>query len=106
ALYFFGAVDEVHAVLDVPREQGETFGVITLRFASGARGVIEVNQHGPLRMFEDEIEIVGTEAALRLPGLESKLNQRGCYLEFSAQAGHTVAIEEEDWARTVHKCVW
>ena len=71
ALHLFGPVREVRAVLDVPREQGETFAVVVLVFESGALGLIEANQHGPPGTFDDEIEITGSDATLRLAGLES-----------------------------------
>jgi hypothetical protein len=61
----------VHAVLDVPRQRGETFAVAVLEFASGALGVIEANHHGPRGTLDDEIEIVGSDAILRLGGIES-----------------------------------
>ncbi len=60
ATFFFGPVAACHAVMDAPRESGETLAVITLQFESGAWGVIEANQHGPEGMFEDEIEIIGS----------------------------------------------
>ena len=50
---------------------GETFAVAVLEFASGARGIIEANHHGPRGTFDDEIEIVGSDAILRLGGIES-----------------------------------
>jgi predicted dehydrogenase len=105
ATFFFGPVAGCHAVLDVPRNRGETFAVITLRFASGALGVIEANQHGPASMFEDEIEIVGSEAALRLPGLESPLGHRDALLEFSSGTWRAVPVPDDDWASTVRKSV-
>jgi predicted dehydrogenase len=71
AMHLLGPVGDVHAVLDRPREQGEEFAVVTLQFESGALGVIEANYHGPPWTFDDEIEIVGTDATLRLAGAES-----------------------------------
>lgn len=105
ATYFFGPVAECHAVLDATREERETMAVITLRFESGAWGVIEANQHGPERMFEDEIEIIGTKAALRLPGVESKFRNRETMWEFVDRAWHAVPVEGESWAETVSKSV-
>jgi predicted dehydrogenase len=54
-----------------PRRQGEAFAVAVLQFSSGALGIIEANHHGPPGTFDDEIEITGTDATLRLPGIES-----------------------------------
>jgi predicted dehydrogenase len=105
ATFFFGPVTACHAVMDAPRESGETLAVITLRFASGAWGVIEANQHGPEGMFEDEIEIIGSEAALRLPGVESKYGHRDNLLEFRANEWRGVPVDPDDWAATVRKSV-
>ena len=52
-------------------QQGETFAVVILVFGSGALGIIEANHHGPPGTFDDEIEIIGSGATLRLAGLES-----------------------------------
>jgi UDP-N-acetylglucosamine 3-dehydrogenase len=71
ALHLFGPVRDVHAVLDVPGRQGETFAVATMLFKSGALGILEANHHGPPGTFDDEIEIVGSDAILRLAGIES-----------------------------------
>jgi UDP-N-acetylglucosamine 3-dehydrogenase len=66
APYFFGPVREVRAVLDAPRQQGETFAVVVLVFESGALGLIEAHHHGPPGTIDDEIEIIGSQATLRL----------------------------------------
>jgi predicted dehydrogenase len=105
ATFFFGPVTACHAVMDVPRDSGETIAVITLRFASGAWGVIEANQHGPDGMFEDEIEIVGSKAALRLPGVESVYGHRDTLLEFREGQWLSVALDPDDWVATVRKSV-
>jgi predicted dehydrogenase len=105
ATFFFGPVTAVHAVMDAPRQSRETYAVVALRFASGAWGVIEANQHGPDDMFEDEIEIVGSEAALRLPGVESVYDHRDALLEFRAGQWRSVPLDADDWATTVQKSV-
>ena len=43
ALHLFGPVRDVHAVLDKPGHEGEMLAVATLRFESGAYGILEVN---------------------------------------------------------------
>ena len=71
ALHFFGPVQGVHAVLDVDPHRGESFAVAVLQCATGALGLIEASQHGPPTTFDDEIEITGSDATLRLGGIES-----------------------------------
>ena len=108
ALFFFGPVRGVHAVLDAPRQQGETFAVAILEFASGALGVIEANHHGPPGTFDDEIEITGTDATLRLGGIES--------LSFGYRTGaplsifrdgrwSQVPVRDDDWQTSVQASV-
>jgi len=72
ALHFFGPVRGVRAILDSPGRQGDTFAVVILEFMSGALGVIEANHGGPPGTFDDEIEITGSAATLRVAGLESR----------------------------------
>ena len=72
APYFGGAIDEVLALTDGTATAAEDQAVIALRFASGALGVIDVNYHGPAGMFDDSIEIVGTEGALYISGCEAE----------------------------------
>src|SRR4029077_20039405 len=108
ALFFFGPVRGVHAVLDAPRQQGETCAVAILEFASGALGVIEANHHGPPGTFDDEIEITGTDATLRLGGIES--------LSFGSRTGaplsmfrdgrwSQVPVRDDDWQTSVQTSV-
>lgn len=105
ALNLFGRVSDCKAVLDVPRDQGEGFAIVALLFESGAWGVIEVSKDGPEGFFEDEIEIVGTIAALRIAGLESNLNERDFFLEFNDQRWNRHSIEADSWSDTVQKSV-
>jgi predicted dehydrogenase len=102
ALFFFGPVRDVHAVLDVPRQRGETFAVAVLEFASGALSIIEANHHGPRGTFDDEIEIVGSDAILRLGGIESLSfgYRSGAALSMSRDGRWTeVAVDGDDWQR-------
>ena len=108
ALYFFGPVREVHAVLDVPRQQGETFAVAILEFESGALGIIEANHHGPPGTFDDEIEITGSDATLRLPGIESLFigYRTGAPLwMFRDRQWTEVPVPEDDWQTSVQASV-
>ena len=108
ALYFFGPVREVRAVLDVPRPQGETFAVVILVFRSGALGLIEANHHGPPGTFDDEIEITGSEATLRLAGLESLFvgYRSGPALSmFRDRQWQEVPVRPDDWPTSVQASV-
>ena len=108
ALFFFGPVRGVHAVLDAPRQQGETFAVAILEFASGALGVIEANHHGPPGTFDDEIEITGTDATLRLGGIESlSVGYRtGAPLSmFRDGRWSQVPVRDDDWQTSVQASV-
>jgi predicted dehydrogenase len=108
ALHFFGPVREVRAVIDAPRQQGETFAVVVLEFASGARGVIEANDHGPPWTFDDEIEIIGSDATLRLAGLESLFvgYRSGPALSmFRDRRWQEVPVPTDDWAASVRSGV-
>jgi predicted dehydrogenase len=108
ALYFFGPVREVRAVLNSPWQQGETFAVVILEFESGARGIIEANHHGPPGTFDDEIEITGSDATLRLAGLEalSVGYRSGPALSmFRDRQWREVPVPPDDWSATVQASV-
>jgi predicted dehydrogenase len=108
ALHFFGPVRDVRAVLDVPRQKGETFAVVVLEFRSGARGLIEANHHGPPGTFDDEIEITGSDAILRLAGLESLFigYRSGPALSmFRDRQWREVPVRPDDWPTSVRASV-
>jgi predicted dehydrogenase len=108
ARHLFGPVREVRAVLDVPREQGETFAMVILVFECGARGLIEANQHGPPGTFDDEIEITGSDATLRLAGLESLfVGYRGgpALSMFRDRQWQEVPVRPDDWTASVQASV-
>ena len=108
ALFFFGPVRDVHAVLDLPRQRGETFAVAVLEFGSGALGIIEANHHGPRRTFDDEIEVVGSDAILRLGGIESLSfgYRSGAALSmFRDRQWTEVAVRADDWQASVQASV-
>jgi UDP-N-acetylglucosamine 3-dehydrogenase len=108
ALHLFGPVREVRAVLDAPREQGETFAVVILVFESGARGLIEASQYGPPGTFDDEIEITGSDATLRLAGLESLFvgYRSGPALSmFRDRQWREVPVRPDDWPTSVQASV-
>ena len=108
APYFFGPVREVRAVLDAPRQRGETFAVVVLVFESGALGLIEANQHGPPGTIDDEIEITGTDATLRLAGLESLFfgYRPGPALSvFRDRQWREIPVRPDDWETSVQASV-
>jgi predicted dehydrogenase len=108
ALYFFGPVRGVRAVLDSPWQRGETFAVVILEFQSGARGIIEANHHGPPGTFDDEIEITGSDATLRLAGLEalSVGYRSGPALSmFRDRQWREVPVPPDDWSASVQASV-
>ena len=108
ALNFFGPVREVRAVLDAPRQQGETFAVVIMVFESGALGLVEANHHGPPGTIDDEIEIVGSEATLRLAGVESLFfgYRSGPALSmFRDRQWREVPVPPDDWAASVRASV-
>jgi predicted dehydrogenase len=108
ALHFFGRVREVRAVLDAPRRQGETFAVVILVFESGALGLIGANHHGPSGIFDDEIELTGSDAILRLAGLESLFvgYRTGPALSmFRDRQWREVPVRPDDWRTSVQASV-
>lgn len=108
ALNFFGPVREVRAVLDAPRQQGETFAVVIMVFESGALGLIEANHHGPPGTIDDEIEIAGSEATIRLAGVESLFfgYRSGPALSmFRDRQWREVPVPPDDWAASVRASV-
>jgi hypothetical protein len=108
ASYLFGPVRGVRAVLDVPRGQGEKFAVATLQFESGALGVIEAHYYGPPWTFDDETEIIGTDAILRLAGSESLYGgYRGgpALTMFRDGQWSEVPVPDDDWRSSVEASV-
>jgi UDP-N-acetylglucosamine 3-dehydrogenase len=92
----------------VPGPQGETFAVVILEFRSGARGIIEANHHGPPGTFDDEIEITGSDATLRLAGLESLFvgYRTGTALSmFRDRRWREVPVRADDWPTSVQASV-
>ena len=105
---FLGPPTFVSAVIDVPRESGETIANVVLRFQSGAIAVIEANQNGPEGSFNDEVEVVGDDATLYSPGIEAlNLGYRQgpplrCYRN---RAWATVDVPQDDWTGSVRKSI-
>jgi len=64
-----GAVKAVTAVMDEPRR--EDLYTILFEFESGALGTIDATYHGPDGLFDDQIEVVGTDAIVKVTGCEA-----------------------------------
>ena len=82
--------------------------MVILGFESGARGLIEANQHGPPGTFDDEIEITGSDATLRLAGLESLfVGYRGgpALSMFRDRQWREVPVQPDDWTASVQASV-
>lgn len=103
ARHLFGEIVEARALTDRPLGEGEDQAVLALRFASGALGVIDANYHGPAGMFDDAIEIVGSDAALYLSGCEAEFEsfRTGPALRRFDGAWHEERVPPGNWADSV-----
>ena len=107
APYFGGAIDKVIALTDGTATAAEDHAVVALRFASGALGVIDVNYHCPAGMFDDSIEIVGTEAALYVSGCEAEFEgfRTGPALRRYDGEWHEEPVDPGNWADSVSESI-
>jgi UDP-N-acetylglucosamine 3-dehydrogenase len=71
ARYLFGEIASLRSMLDVPGPEGESLALVWMEFESGAHGLLEATYWGPAGMFDDSVEIIGSEGLLRLGGLEA-----------------------------------
>lgn len=103
ARHLFGEIEELRSLTDRPRADGEDGAIVALRFASGALGVIDAGYHGPPGMFDDAVEIVGTEGALYLSGCEAEFEgfRTGPALRRYDGAWHDERVDSGDWADSV-----
>jgi len=103
ARHLGGEVEEVVALTDRDRAAGEDRAVVALRFADGALGVIDASYHGPAGMFDDSIEVVGTEGALYLAGCEAEFEgfRTGPALRRYDGSWHEVHVKPGNWADSV-----
>jgi UDP-N-acetylglucosamine 3-dehydrogenase len=103
----FGEISEVCAILDAPRERGEDVAVVSLRFSSGAFGVIEANYHSPNGAFDDAIEVTGSEATLYLSGCEAEFVgfRTGPALRRYDGSWHDERVPPGSWDDSVHASV-
>jgi len=79
-----------------------------IRAGKNVLGVIEANHHGPPGTFDDEIEITGTGATLRLGGIESLFfgYRAGAPLSmFRDGRWSQVPVRDDDWQTSVQASV-
>jgi predicted dehydrogenase len=103
ARYLFGEVSGVSAVVDRPADQGEDLAIVTLRFESGALGVIEANYHCPPGAFDDAVEVVGTQAILFISGCEAEFEgyRTGPALRRYDGTWHDERVAPGNWSDSV-----
>jgi UDP-N-acetylglucosamine 3-dehydrogenase len=103
ARYLFGEVADVRAVVDAPASEGEELAIVTLRFESGALGVIEANYHCPPGAFDDAVEVVGTEGILFISGCEADFEgyRTGPALRRYDGAWHDEPVAPGNWSDSV-----
>jgi UDP-N-acetylglucosamine 3-dehydrogenase len=100
-----GPVRAVTAVMDDPGRE-DLYSVV-FEFESGAVGTIDATYHGPAGLFDDQIEVVGTEAIARVTGCEALFE--------GFAAGSAMAVwrdgvwaqhdTDDDWAGSVKRSV-
>ena len=103
----FGEISELHAMSDRPGGDGEDQAIVALRFANGAFGVIDANYYGPPGMFDDSVEIVGSEGALYLSGVEAEFEgfRTGPALRRYDGAWHDERVAPGNWASSVNASI-
>lgn len=103
ARHLFGEILEASAVMDKPQTVGEDQAVVSLRFVNGALGVIDASYHGPAKMFDDAVEIVGTEGALYISGIEAEFEgyRTGPALRLYDGSWRDLPVPGGDWADSV-----
>ena len=107
ARFLGGEIRELRSMTDRTRSQGEDQAVVILRFENGALGVIDVNYHGPQGMFDDSVEIVGSEGALYISGCEAEFEgfRTGPALRRFDGAWHDERVEPGNWADSVRASI-
>jgi len=102
-----GEVSEIAAFADAPRARGEDLAVVSLRFASGALGVIEANYHCPPGAFDDAIELCCAAGMLYISGCEADFEgfRTGPALRRYDGAWHEEHVAPGGWEESVHASV-
>ena len=100
-----GRIQAVTAAMDQPG--GEDLYSIILEFESGAIGTIDATYHGPPGLFDDQIEVVGTEAIARVTGCEALFEgfAVGPALRIWRDGAWTELTSKDNWAESVKKSV-
>jgi len=100
-----GPVAAVTARMDRPG--GEDLYSIVLEFASGALGTIDATYHGPAGLFDDQIEVVGTDAIARVAGCEALFEgfASGAAMAVWRDGTWTEYGADDDWAGSVKASV-
>ncbi len=104
---FCGEVCELAAIADAPPSRGEELAVVTMRFRSGALGVIEANYHCPPGAFDDAIELCASAGMLYLSGCEADFEgfRTGPALRRYDGAWHDEHVAPGSWEDSVHASV-
>ncbi|HXB65011.1 MAG TPA: Gfo/Idh/MocA family oxidoreductase [Solirubrobacteraceae bacterium] len=102
-----GEVRELTAMADAPRGAGEDLAIVTMRFASGALGVIEANYHAPAGAFDDAIELCATQGMLYISGCEADFEsfRTGPPLRRYDGAWHDEHVAPGSWEESVYASV-
>jgi UDP-N-acetylglucosamine 3-dehydrogenase len=100
-----GPIMAVTAAMDRPR--GEDLYSILFEFESGAIGTIDATYHGPAGLFDDQIEVVGTQAIARVTGCEALFEGFADGPPLRLWRGGTWTDHEstDDWAGSVKASV-
>ena len=104
----FGEIVGIRSMLDVPYTEGESLALVWMEFESGARGLFEASYWGPRGMFDDSVEIVGSEGVLRLGGLEATTFGYRPEKPMERYYDRTWTVEDVeyiDWQQTVIRSV-
>lgn len=103
----FGEVSEYAAMTDLPSTEGENLAIVTMRFESGALGVIEANYGCPPGAFDDAIEVCGSKGMLYLSGCEADFVgfRTGPALRRYDGAWHDEHVPAGSWDDSVHASV-
>jgi len=100
-----GPIKAATAVMDRPG--AEDLYSIVLEFESGAIGTIDATYHGPEGLFDDQIEVVGTEAIAHVTGCEGLFEgfAEGSALRVWRAGTWTEHDSRSDWAGSVKESV-
>ncbi|NIA24516.1 MAG: Gfo/Idh/MocA family oxidoreductase [Gammaproteobacteria bacterium] len=100
-----GPITAVTAVMDRPGSE-DVYSIL-FEFATGAIGTIDATYGGPVGLFDDQIEVVGTEAIARVTGCEALFEgfAAGPALRAWRNGTWTEYDSADDWAGSVKASV-